>query len=136
MYTKVNFKNKTLSKLVHKSNYFLKGLKNMRCIKYKNWKCFTYHYKNACNLGKLWNTCPKRVLVFYFYLESVIAHETTYTVILHETDLKLLMEALDRTTVKNSLRKILLKWQNLCQNITPLSLIEVFINKCWVLLLV
>lgn len=54
MYRKVNFKDKPLSGSVDKSDYFFKGLKIIRSITYTNCKCFTYHYKNACNLVKLY----------------------------------------------------------------------------------
>lgn len=50
MYRKVNFNDKSLSGLVDKSNYFFKGLKTIGCVPYKNYKFFTYNYKNACDL--------------------------------------------------------------------------------------
>ena len=54
VYKKVNFKDRNLSKLVEKSNHFLKELKTKVCITDKNLKYFTNLYKMACNLGKLY----------------------------------------------------------------------------------
>ena len=60
---------------------------------------------------------------------------TVYLNIPDEVILKLLNEALDRRREKKYLQRILLKWQNLCEEKTTLNLIEVFINKCLVWLL-
>ena len=54
VYRKVNFKDQNLSELVDKSNHFFRGLKTKGCITDKNLKYFTYQYKKACNLGKLY----------------------------------------------------------------------------------
>ena len=54
VYKKVNFKDQNLSELVDKSNQFFKGLKNKGCITDKNVKYFTYQYKKACNIGRLY----------------------------------------------------------------------------------
>ena len=54
VYKKVNFKDQNLSELVDKSNHFFRGLKTKGCITDKNLKYFTYQYKKACNLGKLY----------------------------------------------------------------------------------
>ena len=54
MYRIVNFKDKPLSGSVDRSDFFFKGLKIIRSITCTNCKCFTYHYKNACDLVKLY----------------------------------------------------------------------------------
>ena len=54
VYKKVNFKDQNLLELVDKSNHLFKGLKTKGCITDKNLKYFTYQYKKACNLGKLY----------------------------------------------------------------------------------
>ena len=54
VHKKVNFKDQNLSELVDKSNHFFRGLKTKGCITDKNLKYFTYQYKKACNLGKLY----------------------------------------------------------------------------------
>ena len=63
MHKKVNFKDKTLSELVDKSNCIFKGLKTKVCITGKNLKYFTHQYRQACNLGKLYLLCkiPKQL---------------------------------------------------------------------------
>ena len=54
VYKKLNFKNQNLSELVDKSSHLFRGLKTKGCITDKNLKYFTYQYKKACNLGKLY----------------------------------------------------------------------------------
>ena len=51
LYKNVNFKDHNLSKPFDESNHFFKELKTKGSITDKNFKCFTYHYMNACNLG-------------------------------------------------------------------------------------
>ena len=54
VYKKVNFEDQNLSELVDKSNHFFRGPKTKGYITDKNLKYFTYQYKKACNLGKLY----------------------------------------------------------------------------------
>ena len=54
VYKQVNFKEQTRSEIIDKSNDFFKGLKTEGCITDTNFKYFTYQYKKACNLGKLY----------------------------------------------------------------------------------
>ena len=54
-YTKnVNFEDQNLSELADNSNHFFNGLKTKGCITDKNLTYFTYQYKKACHLGKLY----------------------------------------------------------------------------------
>ena len=167
VYKKVNFKDQNLSELVDKSNHFFKGLKTKGCITDKNLKYFTYQYKKACNLGKLYllpkihkrlSEVPGRPVIsncgaptekvsefLDFHLKSIMQERASYMKdttdfhdkiknlrvpedaflvtadvmglypnIPHEAGLKLLKEALDKRREKKYLRRILLKWQNLC----------------------
>ena len=54
IYKEVKFREKMLSDLVDTSNKFFKGLKTKGCISEKNLKYFSYEFKKACNLGKLY----------------------------------------------------------------------------------
>ena len=54
LYKKVNFKGKNLSELVDESNHFFKGLITKGYITDKNLRHFTYRYKKARNLDKLY----------------------------------------------------------------------------------
>ena len=63
VYKKVNFKDQNLSELVDKSNHFFEGVKTKgyitdKNLEYyitdKNLEYFTYQYKKACNLSKLY----------------------------------------------------------------------------------
>ena len=54
VYQEVQFKKQTLSNLVDTSNKFSRGLKTKGLIAEKELKYFTYEYKKACNLGKMY----------------------------------------------------------------------------------
>ena len=54
MYQEVQFNKQMLSNLVDTSKNFFSGLKTKRFIAEKELKYFTYKYKNACNLGKMY----------------------------------------------------------------------------------
>ena len=54
VFQKVNFKENLLCELVEKSNSSVKELKRMGCISDKTLKYFTYEFKKATNLGKLY----------------------------------------------------------------------------------
>ena len=54
MYQEVHFKKQMLSNLVDTSNDFFRGLKTKGFIAEKELKYFTYEYKKACNLGKMY----------------------------------------------------------------------------------
>ena len=45
---------RNLSQLVDSSNKYFKKLNNSGYVSYKEMKYFTYEYKNACNIGKLY----------------------------------------------------------------------------------
>ena len=53
VYQEVQFKKQMLSNLVDTSNNFFRGLKTKGFIAEKELKYFTYEYKKACNLGKM-----------------------------------------------------------------------------------
>ena len=110
VYKKVNFKDQNLSELVDKSNHFFKGLKTKGCITDKNLKYFTYQYKKACNLGKLYilpkihkrlsgvpgrpviSTCgapTEKVSEFLdFHLKSIMQEGVSYIKILQTSRIK------------------------------------------------
>ena len=52
MYQEIQFKKQILSNLVDKN--FFRGLKTKGFIAEKELKYFTYEYKKACNLGKMY----------------------------------------------------------------------------------
>ena len=54
VYQDVQFKKQMLSNLVDTSNNFFRGLKTKGFIVEKELKYFTYEYKKACNLGKMY----------------------------------------------------------------------------------
>ena len=54
VYQEVQFKRQMLSNLVDTSNKFLRGLKAKGFIVERELKYFTYEYKTACNLGKMY----------------------------------------------------------------------------------
>ena len=54
VYQEVQFKKQMLSNLVDTSNNFFRGLKTKGFIAEKELKYFTYEYKKACNLGKMY----------------------------------------------------------------------------------
>ena len=54
VYQEVQFKKQMLSNLVDTSNNFFRGLQTKRFIAEKELKYFTYEYKKACNLGKMY----------------------------------------------------------------------------------
>ena len=54
VYKEVNFREKMLSDLVDTSNKFFKSLKTKGCLSEKSLKYFSYEFKKACNLGKLY----------------------------------------------------------------------------------
>ena len=54
VYEEVQFKKQMLSNLVETSNKFFRGLKTKGFIVEKEWRYFTYEYKKACNLGKMY----------------------------------------------------------------------------------
>ena len=54
MYQEVQFKKQMLSTLIDTSNSFFRGLKTKGFITEKELKYFTYEYKKACNLGKMY----------------------------------------------------------------------------------
>ena len=54
LYQEVQFKKQMLSNLVDASNNFFRGLKTKGFIAEKELKYFTYEYKKACNLGKMY----------------------------------------------------------------------------------
>ena len=54
VYQEVPFKKQILSNLVDTSNNFFRGLKTKGFIAEKELKYFTYEYKKACNLGKIY----------------------------------------------------------------------------------
>ena len=54
MYQEIQFKKQMLSNLVDTSNKFFRGLKTKGFIAEKELKYFTYEYKKACNLGKMY----------------------------------------------------------------------------------
>ena len=54
VYQEVKFKKQMLSNLVDTSNKFFRGLKTKEFIAEKELKYFTYEYKKACNLGKMY----------------------------------------------------------------------------------
>ena len=54
VYKDVNFKETILSDLVDKSNKFFKSLHSRKCITEKELKYFSYQFKKATNLGKLY----------------------------------------------------------------------------------
>ena len=54
VYQEVQFKKQMLSKLLDTSNKFFSGLKTKGFIAEKELKYFTYEYKKACNLGKMY----------------------------------------------------------------------------------
>ena len=54
VYKDVNFTETILSDLVDKSNKFFKSLHSRKCITEKELKYFSYQFKKATNLGKLY----------------------------------------------------------------------------------
>ena len=54
VYKKISYNEKILFQLVDSSNKYFKQLNSSGYISYKNMKYFTYEYKKACNLGKLY----------------------------------------------------------------------------------
>ena len=54
VYNEINYNKKILSQLVDSSNKYFKKLNSSGYISYKEMKYFTYEYKKACNLGKLY----------------------------------------------------------------------------------
>ena len=54
VYEEINYNKKILSHLVDSSNKYFKKLNRSGHISYKEMKYFTYEYKKACNLGKLY----------------------------------------------------------------------------------
>ena len=54
VYQEVQFKKQMLSNLVDTSNNFFRGLKTKEFIAKKELKYFTYEYKKACNLAKMY----------------------------------------------------------------------------------
>ena len=54
VYEELNYSKKILSQLVDSSNKYFKKLNSNGYISYKEMKYFTYEYKKACNLGKLY----------------------------------------------------------------------------------
>ena len=73
IYRKVNYKEKLMSELVDKGNYFFKKHKRKRCISDKTLKYFTYEHKKATNLGKFYllpkmnkrlDNVPGRTVIF------------------------------------------------------------------------
>ena len=54
LYQEVQFKKQMLANSVDTSNNFFRGLKTKGFIAEKELKYFTYEYKKACNLGKVY----------------------------------------------------------------------------------
>ena len=54
VYKEINYNKKVLSQLVDSNNKDFKKLNSSGYISYKEMKYFTYEYKKACNLGKLY----------------------------------------------------------------------------------
>ena len=54
VYKEINFNKNIFSQLVHSSNKYFKKLNSSGYISYKEMKYFTYEYKKAYNLGKLY----------------------------------------------------------------------------------
>ena len=54
VYEVINFNKKILSQLVDSSNKYFKKLNSFGYISFKEMKYFTYEYKKACNLCKLY----------------------------------------------------------------------------------
>ena len=54
VYEEINYNKKILSHLIDSSNKYFKKLNSSGHISYKEMKYFTYEYKKACNLGKLY----------------------------------------------------------------------------------
>ena len=54
VYEEINYSKRILSQLVDSSNKYFKKLNSSGYISYKEMKHFTYEYKKACNLGKLY----------------------------------------------------------------------------------
>ena len=54
LYQEVQFKKQMLSNLVDTSDKFFRGFKTKEFIAEKELKYFTYEYKKACNLGKMY----------------------------------------------------------------------------------
>ena len=54
VYKKINYNKKILLQLVDSSNKYFKQFNSSGYISYKNMKYFTYEFKKACNLGKLY----------------------------------------------------------------------------------
>ena len=54
VYEEINYNKKILSHLVDSSNKYFKKRNSSGHISNKEMKCFTYEYKKACNLGKLY----------------------------------------------------------------------------------
>ena len=54
VHQEVQFKKQMLSNLVDTSKNFFRGLKTKRFIAKRELKYFTYKYKKACNLGKMY----------------------------------------------------------------------------------
>ena len=54
LYKEISYNKKILSQLVDSSNKYFKKLNNSGYVSYKEMKYFTYEYKKACNIGKLY----------------------------------------------------------------------------------
>ena len=54
VYEEINYNKKILSQLADSSNKYFKKLNSSGYIYYKEMQYFTYEYKKACNLGKLY----------------------------------------------------------------------------------
>ena len=74
LYKEINYNKKILSQLVDSSNKYFKKLNSSGYISYKEMKYFTYEYKRACNLGKLYLLPKSHKRLFNVHGRPVISN--------------------------------------------------------------